>query len=79
MDVNARCQLNEQITEKTLLHPCLHILPELVKLLVLSFELEVEFLNAVGELLVMDLELEPGDLGGVKVGLVHSIKLMQGK
>lgn len=43
----------------------------------MGFELEVKFLNAVGQLLVVDLELELGDLGCVEVCLVHSIKLMQ--
>ena len=75
MDVDASSQLYEQITEKIILHLRLHVLPEFLQLLLLGFELEVELFDAVGELFVVDLELELGDLGCVQVLLVHFNKI----
>lgn len=51
------------------------ILFEFVDLLVLVFELEVELFDAVLELLVVNFELKPRDLGNVDESFVHAIKL----
>lgn len=65
VDVYAGEDESEAVGEGCFCGPGLDVLPDFGDVFLGSFGLEVQFLDAVGELLVVDFELDPGYFGDV--------------
>jgi hypothetical protein len=66
MEIDSSCKLDKKITEHGLVDFKVNIPLEFFKPLLLCLELEVKFLDAVGQLLIMNFELEFRDLSRIQ-------------